>query len=97
MSCVNTKGKKKRSFWCRGEAINASQRLKKKHGTITKAYQCPECSDWHLGPDRFSCGCMSSSNDEKWAYGSAEAARQAGGYLRVYSCPNSSGYHITHT
>lgn len=96
MGCVNVKGKAKRSFWCRGEAITASQHLKKKYGTITKAYQCSECSDWHLGPDRFSCGCTASGGYEKWAYGSEDAAHQAGGCLRVYSCPTGPGYHITH-
>jgi hypothetical protein len=97
MSCYNKSKKKKQSFWCRAEALESAEHIKKKYGTITKPYQCSTCHDWHLGPDRFTCGCTSSNGDEKWAYGSRESAEQTGGGLRIYECPSTDGYHITHT
>ncbi|MGP1520876.1 MAG: hypothetical protein ACTTIZ_05205 [Treponema sp.] len=104
-------GKPLKTYSTESEAVEVAEYALQHYDNELVPYKCDRCEYWHLSPkDRITvklnkpCGCTDEKGSPKALYLSEKDAEkrakiifnEEGKKLRVYKCPYSNGWHLTH-
>jgi hypothetical protein len=101
--CLSRRGTPLRAFDDHASASDSAAFASERYGRATVPYRCDRCSRWHLCPrdrhtpshDCFACSKRSYETEAGAERRAAILEEEQGVRLRIYSCPDGDGWHLT--
>lgn len=110
-TCFSTRtGKALTAYTCEQEAQQGAVYVEREFKHPVVGYECNKCGCWHLAlKERATSSdtcpyCRDRQGQSKQLYNTEDDARRRGNiierergvFIKVYSCPHTNGWHLTH-